>query len=272
MEIKTSLLQAELLNIMKVFHKVCEDNNLRYYMLGGTCLGAIRHKGFIPWDDDIDVGMPRRDYDIFCKKWKDYLPDFLEIRYYKTEPKSPFHFAKLIDNRTTLIEREYTDYVEGVYIDLFPLDAMKNYNLWGKIRSKLIWIGKAALINHCTTEKRKQLHKRLFNFISKKISLSFLHKIVEKLMLLENSDNPNLLCNFFGAWNNREFISFPVFGMPTLYNFEDSQFYGPQNADSYLRSLYGDYMQLPPENKRICRHDYYYVNLNLPYKNYKKEI
>ena len=272
MEIKTSLLQVQLLGMMKVFHKICEENNLRYYMLGGTCLGAVRHKGFIPWDDDVDVGMPRKDYDIFCEKWKEFLPDFMELRYYKTEPKSPFHFAKLIDKRTTLIERAYTDYIEGIYIDLFPLDAMRKYNIWGKIRSKFIWVGKAALINRCTTEKRNEVHKRIFNFISKRINLSFLHNVVEKMILLEKSDNPNLLCNFFGAWNNREFIKSSVFGTPTLYDFEDTAFYGPQNTDSYLKALYGDYMCLPPESKRVCKHNYYYVNLNLPYKKYMEQM
>ena len=111
MEIETRDLQLALLNMMKSFHEVCQENNITYYMLGGTCLGAIRHSGFIPWDDDMDVGIPRKDYEKLCRIAKDILPSNLALRYYTNTANSPFHFVKLINTNTTLIENNYRNYV-----------------------------------------------------------------------------------------------------------------------------------------------------------------
>lgn len=271
MEIETRALQMHLFEMMREFHRFCICHQLKYYMLGGTCLGAIRHSGFIPWDDDIDVGMPRSDYERFCMLAKDGLSKNLELRYYKNKHKSPFHFVKLVDRSTTLVENAYNNYVEGVYIDVFPLDGMKEYSFWGKIRARIIWFSKAIIIYHFTTNKKKKFKQRIFKLLAKLCPISLVHVFVEHLMTLDKSTHPELLCNFFGAWEPREIISNSVFGKPTLYPFENDSFYGPENADAYLKSLYGDYMKMPPPEKRICRHDFLYVNLNFPYEKYEKE-
>ena len=271
MEIEVSELQQELLKIMKAFHISCINNDLKYYMLGGTCLGAIRHKGFIPWDDDMDVGMPREDYDIFCRNAKDILPDDYELRYYKTTPNSPFHFAKLINKNTTLIEPKYHDYLEGIYIDLFPLDIMTDKNIGNRIRCQRIWFEHACVMNHCSTEKKKGVLKNFFMSYAKFRKLNKMHDCLERLMIKESKDTPLYLCNFLGAWKDREIIPIKIFGEGRLYEFEDTKLYGPEDSDSYLHSLYGDYMKLPPKEKQVCRHNYYYVNLHCPYKEYKQE-
>lgn len=268
MEVDTRTLQLELLKIMKAYHVACRENRLTYYMLGGTCLGAIRHKGFIPWDDDMDVGMPREDYDRFCQIAKDILPNNLELRFYKTTEESPFHFAKLINRNTTLIEPKYHDYVEGIYIDLFPLDNMTEYNLINKLRCNRIWFKHACVMNHCSTENKSGFIRKAFLRYSKMLDLEKLHETLETLMVRESEKKTKYFCNFLGAWKEREFIPVEVFGNPKLYEFEDSEFFGPENADAYLASLYGDYMKLPPKEKQVCRHDYYYVNLSLPYYEY----
>ncbi len=268
MDIETRVLQLELLKMMKVFHEICEKNNLTYFMLGGTCLGAIRHKGFIPWDDDMDVGMPREDYNKFCKIATKAIPKDYELRFYKTAKDSPFHFGKFINKNTTLIEPKYHNYVEGIYIDVFPLDYMSDYKLKNKIRCKKIWFTHACIMNHCSTEKKKGTLRPLFQKFSKLLSLRKLHNTLERLMIKENSKNANYMCNFLGAWKEREFIPLNIFGTPKLYEFEDSFFFGPEDADSYLRSLYNNYMELPPKEKRVCRHEYYFVSLDIPYRNY----
>ena len=267
MEIEVRQLQFELLKMIKIFHQVCQENHLQYFMLGGTCLGAIRHKGFIPWDDDMDVGMPRNDYDRFCKHAKELLPSNLELRYYKTAANSPFHFAKLINADTTLIEPKYTNYVEGIYIDVFPLDNMAKYNTLNRIRSNYIWLYHAMIMNCCSTE-RKTGYRKVFQQISKTHNLESLHERLEKMMIVENAKPVNYMCNFLGAWKKKEFIKKDIFGVPILYQFEDTKLYGPCNPDEYLKSLYGDYMQLPPKEKQVCRHDYYYVNMSTPYREF----
>ena len=270
MELNTRELQLELLKIIKDFHKICSDNGFAYFMLGGTCLGAVRHKGFIPWDDDMDVGMPREDYNRFCNMANELLPENLELRYYQTSEDSPFHYAKLINRDTTLVEKKYHDYIEGIYIDLFPLDNMTKYSLANKIRFKRILFTHACIMNHCSTEKKSGTIKKMFMAYSKRRNLMKLHRSLEKLMLKENDKTGAFLCNFLGSWKEREFTPVEVFGSPTLYSFEDTSLCGPADADAYLTALYGDYMKLPPIEKQVCRHDYYYVNLGLPYKDYKK--
>lgn len=264
-------IQKELLNIMVEFHKVCVDNNIKYYMLGGTCLGAIRHKGFIPWDDDMDVGMPRGDYDRFCNMAHSILPKHLELRFYKTEKDSPFHFVKLINKNTTLVEPAFCNYVEGIYIDVFPLDGMEKYNFMGKLRAQAIWICYDLLIYHSTTIIKKKLYKKAIKLFAQCISSKFLHFLMEMLMTLNKMESPPLLCNFLGAWKSNEIIPSQVFGKPILYQFENHQFYGPNDANQYLKKMYGDYMKLPPKDKQVCRHNYHYVDLNKPYQEYIKE-
>lgn len=269
MEIETRDLQLALLNMMKSFHEVCQENNITYYMLGGTCLGAIRHSGFIPWDDDMDVGIPRKDYEKLCRIAKDILPSNLALRYYTNTANSPFHFVKLINTNTTLIENNYRNYVEGIYIDVFPLDGMENIGLFQKIRARAIRVLHAIIMNHYYTGEPKPGLKNAFTIFAKALSMKMIHNILEKMMVQDKRPDPRYYCNFLGAWKDREIIKREVFGKPTLYTFEDTEFYGPENADAYLTSLYHDYMTPPPVEKRVCRHDYYYVDLNMPFREFE---
>ena len=267
MEIEAKEIQVVLLEMMKGFHKACSENGINYYMLGGTCLGAIRHSGFIPWDDDIDVGLPRKDYEKFCRIAGDILPSNLVLRYYKNTNNSPFHFVKLINKDTTLIEKNYKDYLEGVYIDVFPLDGLEKFSFPQKIRAKTIRFLHVLIMDFYFTGTKSGL-KNLLLKVSKKMNMIKIHSKIDKLMTKDKSDQPEYYCNFLGAWKDREIIKRDVFGNPTLYSFEDSEFYGPENADAYLRSLYNDYMVLPPVEKQVSRHDYYFVDLDLPFTKY----
>ena len=270
MRIDNRLLQLELMKMMKVFHEICEKNNLTYYILGGTCLGAIRHKGFIPWDDDMDVGLPRADYEKFFQIVSRESPLNIDLKCYRNTSQTPFHYIKFINNTTTLIESSYKKCVEGIYLDVFPLDGLKKYGIIQKNRFRVIHFLHALIMNHFYTKENRKVVNRFFEFIAKRINPRKVHFILECLMNRENlKEKPAFLCNFLGAWGEREIIPSSVFGAGKLYQFEDAMLYGPENPDAYLRSLYGDYMQLPPEEKRVCKHDYFYINLNKPYKEYK---
>ena len=122
-EEQEKLKQIEL-NLLVCFKEICEKHKLDYFLTGGTLLGAVRHKGFIPWDDDIDVGMPREDYETFLRVASSCLPDGIFLQTRKTDPEVPFNFAKLRDSRTTFIETSIKDLDinHGVYIDIFPID------------------------------------------------------------------------------------------------------------------------------------------------------
>jgi len=260
-------IHGRLLTMAKDFHQICVDNNLKYYMLGGTMLGAVRHKGFIPWDDDMDFGMPREDYDRFISISKQILPNHYELRFYKNAENSPMHYAKFIDNRTTLIEAPYRNYVEGLYIDIFPLDGAGNGSFSDRMRMKRINFLQGLIINHCTTREKTGFRKVLKAYAQMR-NLDSLHASVEKLMTAKKLSESTLIANYLGAWAEKEIMPKEVMGTPRLYSFEDTEFYGSNNADAYLTSLYGDYMRLPPKEKQVFKHNYFYLNYNLPYRDY----
>ena len=116
-------LHGHILQILLRVDRVCREHGLRYYCWAGTMLGAVRHGGFIPWDDDMDICMPRPDYDRFMQHAREWLPSPLEATCIDITPDYPGGFGKIIDSSTTLIEREHSDYVGGIYIDVFPIDG-----------------------------------------------------------------------------------------------------------------------------------------------------
>ena len=120
----TDLQKAELA-ILKEFIRICDSLHLTYYLVCGTALGAAKYSGFIPWDDDIDVALPREDYEVFCAKAQEMLPSYLFLQNYKTDPRYPLFFSKIRDSRTTYIEKSFAHLPihHGVYIDVFPLDG-----------------------------------------------------------------------------------------------------------------------------------------------------
>ena len=124
-DIDFEALKKKELEILKNFISCCEKMNLTYYIAFGTLLGAIRHKGFIPWDDDVDVCMPREDYDRFIREGGKYLPENYFIQTMESDPKYALNFAKLRDSNTTLFEKHVidVDINHGVFIDIFPLDG-----------------------------------------------------------------------------------------------------------------------------------------------------
>lgn len=267
-DVTPEYLHERLLIIAKAFHSFCAENNLKYYMLGGTMLGAVRHKGFIPWDDDMDFGMPREDYDRFLQLSEKGLPSPFEVRYYKNAPNSPIHYAKLIDGSTTLIEDSYHDYVEGLYVDIFPIDGAGNGSYKDNLRARHIYYFESLITNHCTTREKKDIARKLFKVFAKGHSLSRLHNRIESLMIKKSIKDSDLVANYLGFWKEREIMPKAVLGVPKEYAFEDTTFWGASDADSYLKSLYGNYMQLPPEEKRVFKHGFYYLDFKTPYRQY----
>ena len=269
MEINAKELHAHLLKILKEFDSFCRDHNLEYYMIGGTALGAVRHKGFIPWDDDVDVAMKRDQYEKLISL-SDRLPDNLEIFYQGTDKRAPSPYVKIIDKTTTLIEKFYPTIVEGLYIDVFPLDKVcKDEKKIKKLFNKIHFFFNLNKL-HFSDRKKKGL-KEIAHRIVKKINPDLFFHIMEKLAQQYNnsSDGDYYLANFLGAYGEKETYEPSVFGSPQLYYFEDVQLYGPERIDDYLRKTYGDYWKYPPKEEQVFRHSYVYLDLNHPFSEYK---
>ena len=272
MEINVTELHQRLLNMAKVFHEICVENDISYYMLGGTMLGAVRHQGFIPWDDDMDFGIPREDYDKFISLPKTAFPKELELRFYLNTPESPMHYVKLVDNRTTLIENGYRNYKEGLYIDVFPLDGVDMETLSDKIMIKRIFFKQYMIMNHCSTVGRKGFFKVLFKGYCEIRNIDKLHDSLEKMMTRHQFSESKYVGNYLGAWGQKEIMPKEIMGKPILYKFEDTELYGSENSDKYLTNLYGDYMKLPPKEKRVFKHNFYLLDYNIPFREYSITI
>ena len=265
-------LQSKLVKIMEYFHNVCELNNIRYYVLGGTCLGAVRHKGFIPWDDDIDVGLPRKDYDrlIEIMKSSDNVKYLLEI---PLENKDfTYSYAKLYDTETTLIENTRYKTRRGCFLDIFPLDGA------GEDREEAVrHFNRANSYNNyvstkvCAINPHRAFYKNFAIVLGRCIpefifGWRWAYKQVDKICRQKDFDDYKFVCNMYGNWREREITERVVFGTPKLYDFEGLRVYGPEDADKYLSSLYGDYMKLPPKEKQVTHHDFLFLDLNKSYK------
>ena len=264
-------MQEKLTETFSEFHNFCVSNNLKYYMIGGTLLGAVRHKGFIPWDDDIDVAMPREDYEKLGVL-KDQLPTclFLLEKGYGKETGT-YAYKKIANTSTTLIENVNEYRIQGVYIDIFPIDGAGNTKLTSKffyfINKFLIFL----LWYNGSEISQKNTLKRIFRSLSKKLDNRKLYLAISKSLRRRPYQNYKYGGNFMGAYRFTEIVKASLYGIPTKYEFEGGEFFGPEFANEFLETIYGyNYLELPPKDKRVSHHNYEYLNMENSFFNYKK--
>lgn len=252
--------QADL-EIVKEVVALCDRHNLMYYMLGGSMLGAIRHKGFIPWDDDIDLGMPRKDYERFLELAPQELSSHLKIVNYKTDPTYHWYITRVLDTDTKVMERVFES--EGKYtnlsIDIFPLDGTPNNKILRKLYNFRVMAHRAMASLHykdvIVTKNRNWKDAILLWFMLKLPTQKMFnhHKELDKcdkLLKKYSMDKSLYTGNMMGAYRTRELIPTSWYGDSSYYEFEGIKLRGIKEYDLYLKQLYGDYMQLPPEDKR----------------------
>ena len=247
-----SEVQHILLNIAKEFDRICTQHHIPYYMLGGTMLGAVRHKGFIPWDDDMDFGVPIEHY----QELIDYLERELPIPYrcctYKNHPAVLYNFIKIEDRLTCIDDKTIALPMEqklGVNIDIFPLNTcVLGGEAEKKVRKKIDLLGKLyqESFAHPNSRLRKTAKRclRLFTGSSPK---KMQQKINQLLLSIHQGDS---LGNLLGRWSEKEIVPIGWYGSGKRYEFEDTSFVGLEDYDNYLTRLYGDYRQLPPLGER----------------------
>lgn len=249
------------LEIVREVVRICDEYGLKYYMLGGTMLGAIRHKGFIPWDDDIDLGMPRNDYEKFLEIAPKIMSDHLKLVNYQTDPNYHYYITRILDTATKVIENRFVS--EGKYtnvsIDIFPLDGSPNNPIVRKFHCKRLLLHRAASSLHFKNliDKRRRPFieeimlwfiklfptDKIFNFYNQLA-------ICDKMLKSYDMDSSKYTGNLMGAYRDRELIPTAWYGEDSYYDFENIRLRGIKEYDKYLSQLYGDYMQLPPIDER----------------------
>lgn len=264
-------LQERIINNLLTIHQICERHGLRYYLWAGTMLGAVRHKGCIPWDDDIDIAMPRNDYDTLIANASIWLPKQYEIVSFETDPENyPLPFAKLQDASTTLIEREHLHYLGGVYIDIFPLDGITSNIIIQRLHFlRYQWYKKALYFVHRDPYRHGHGISAWLPLICRRIFT--LQQVQEELRTLQktyNYDKCELVVDHDDGFKG--IMPKSIIGDPTLIEFEGYKLYGVANTHSYLELKYGDYMTIPPLSHQN-QHNFHYLNLTNSYKNFSNE-
>lgn len=257
-------LQQTQMEIMDEVHRVCEKNDITYYIIGGTALGARRHGGFIPWDLDIDIAMPRGDYDRFIKIWKTELSSRFIVRDYNNTQRFT-HPHALVCIRDTILEYIYDKYNKnednlGIYLDIFPLDKAPKDSLLQKRQAK-----KLKNISKLKDAKRGYCYRNgfLYHLIKKGIgglifwtSITRLNKQFDIESRRYNNEDSALLCSMSSHYvYSKQCMPASVYGKPTLVAYEGREYYAPEKLDEYLTRIYGDFMKLPPEEKRQFNYD-----------------
>ena len=258
-------LQLAELELLRIFTDICKKEKLTYYMVCGTMLGAVRHKGFIPWDDDTDVAMPRPDYERFLQVVEKHLPAGYGLRIYKTDAEYTSYFAELTTQKFQVNMLFNSAERRDAWLDVFPLDGVPD----GKIRRK-IYIGRLNFlrrlyqisrydknVNFEMRSKGRAWYERLGMICCQHLPLQKLFSTEKRLDAIDRALKPcpyesaARVANYLTVHGWKEMHDKEVFGEGMLYQFEDMLLYGPSKYDQYLTELYGDYMVPLPEADRI---------------------
>ena len=261
-------LQLRILKNLLAVDKVCKEHNLRYYIMAGTMLGAVRHKGFIPWDDDLDIGMPRADYDLLMANAKEWLPEPYEAVCAENDKEYPLPFAKVQDANTTLIERMHLKYLGGVYIDIFPLDGVPESRMAQRMHfAKYEFYKRVLYLIHRDPYKHGKGPSSWIPLLCRKFfTLTGAQESIRKVMKKYDFDQCALVCDYDDGMKG--IMSKDILGIPTPVLFEDEEVWGVQKYDAYLSQKYGDYMTIPKQSGQR-QHNFHYLDLNKPYREFE---
>ena len=250
------------LEILKEFDQICKKHNLKYVLVGGTLIGAIRHNGFIPWDDDIDISMPRKDYNKFIKIQEKELN---HQKYYFQSIETDEQYGSI----SAKIRRKKSIYKEklsslptesqGIWIDIFPIDNINDNKLLAHLTYiKMFYYKMMISYKVKNIPSTKKISKKiLLNIIKVNSNFYTLKKLKKKYFKMINKLNKKKTKNvvsFGGVYLLKEICPREQIEQTITHQFEDGKFNIPKNYNEYLTHIYGDYMQLPPKEKRKSNH------------------
>lgn len=240
--------------ILKEVADFCEINGITYFLAYGTLIGAIRHNGFIPWDDDIDIAMPRPDYDKFIRLFN---CDNIHLKVIEMSLDNDYSvpFAKVYDDRTWIDEIHYKPEKYGVFIDIFPLDGIAN-----STQIKIAQILVKFLNTKKANFKKRKITKNIINTIGKIILAPFPIRTLQSILdknsrkyAFGSTPKAGLIATGYGI---REAVDTSIFNKTLFHEFEGREYRIPIGFDQWLKNIYGNYMELPPLEKRVSVHNF----------------
>lgn len=251
------------LKIVDEIVRICNEENITYYISGGTFIGAVRHEGFIPWDDDADIAMPRNEFEKFMTIASSKLKKNFKLKYYKKDKIFPYYVPKVVDTSVKLVDHSSAnEKVVPCWVDIFPLDGMPNNKYLFKLHSFRL-LADRALINLSDFDNVTKINKsdrplieKSIMFLGKHIKLlrkMDTHKKMDKITkdLKKYPANKSLYyVNFMGSYKLKSVIPKRIYREGAYYKFEGRMLFGPKDFDAYLTHIYGDYMTVPPKEKR----------------------
>lgn len=265
-------LQKTELEMLKEFICICEELNLTYYLVCGSALGAVKYQGFIPWDDDLDVALPRKDYRIFCEKAQQMLPKHLFLQNHITDPDYPYVFSKIRNSNTTFIESGLSkrNINHGIYMDVFPLDG------YPQDEKKIRFLENAKrnyqLSILCCLNTNQTWKTKVIAFLGKllqmdKKSAASVRKI-EKIISQYPTEDSILWCNH-GNWQGTlEYAQREQYGNGIFMSFEGLKVRVPEQYDAYLTQKYANWRDDLPDEQKKGHHFHDVCDCNRPYTDY----
>lgn len=264
--------QQNSLELMDIFHNLCTKLKLKYYIIGGTLLGAVRHKGFIPWDIDLDVAMPRIDYEKLKEYYLHYDDGDVFYSHYLTNKSHSSPHAVLYLKGTKFIDlrikSQLNEKWRGLILDVFPLDESPLCEKEIIAQSKKLHRIKRILYykNLYVFEKNSKFVvflKKSLRMLLKLLPYRFLLKKLDKIEQKYNGVNSNYFVSMSSGYSyKKQYMKKEIYGEPVLYDFSGRKYFGVNNFDSYLSQLYGDYMTPAPHNDIFDEFKYFVFENN----------
>ncbi len=257
-------IQTIALGILVYIDKICKENDIEYSLAGGTALGAVRHGGFIPWDDDIDIVMTRPNYEKFLHVMDNTESTrFKCLHYGENFPNYFYRFAKVCDLTTSLAEGEFIKNEHlGVSVDVFPSDGVDEQKI-NKLFKKTKYYSSMLMVS-ASKKYTKSPHGffrsvvKFFGYLYSKIwGWQYWYKKYDKTISpYKNINNYNKTLVYSGVYGLKEIFNKNMYDNLKTISFEGIIFPIVNNTDEYLKALYGNYMQLPPKEKQVTHHEF----------------
>ena len=264
-------LHNELLSILLVIDAFCKENNIEYSLFAGTLLGAVRHQGFIPWDDDIDICMSRQQYELFFQCWEKKHPRGFFLQNNDTDPEWTQPFAKIRKDNSTYIEYEFQKALThtGIYIDIFPLDRMLQGKVYGAV-DYVEWSIYLFCIKQLWNRFSFRKGERVWCLPADNLGKKYVHWF--RTILIKRCSQKNLpIANVEGKKRIRNYVfsSDLLDGFSELV-FEGYKFPAISHWDKYLKEVYGEYMKLPPLDERTWTHRPLVMSIDQSFQDYER--